>query len=113
MSVSAIFGCRVMIAPTSFGINNVNSIPINNNNNYCGGLMIECSSRPQKKGTAHHKKTRPRKTQPWDIKKKPTVYAPLPPLPPEWSFVISADVASDVASSTVILQPESDVTLTV
>ena len=26
-------------------------------------LMIECSSRAQKKSTAHHKKTRPRKTQ--------------------------------------------------
>ncbi|CAB4303110.1 unnamed protein product [Prunus armeniaca] len=32
------------------------------------GLMIECSSRPQKKATAHHRKTRPRKTQPWDVK---------------------------------------------
>ncbi|KAK4348592.1 hypothetical protein RND71_031347 [Anisodus tanguticus] len=49
-------------------------------------LVIECSSRPQKKATAHHKKTRPRKTQAWDIKRGPTVYAPLPPLPPEWSF---------------------------
>ncbi|KAH7846275.1 hypothetical protein Vadar_012007 [Vaccinium darrowii] len=52
-----------------------------------GGLVIECSSRPKKKATAHHKKTRPRKTQPWDIKRKPTVYAPLPPMPPEWTLV--------------------------
>nr|XP_027090160.1 50S ribosomal protein 6, chloroplastic [Coffea arabica] len=52
------------------------------------GLVIECSSRPQKKATAHHKKTRPRKSQPWDIRRRgPTVYPPLPPLPPEWTFV--------------------------
>ena len=32
-------------------------------------------------------KTRSRKTQPWDIKRHPTMYAPLPPLPPEWTVV--------------------------
>lgn len=50
------------------------------------GLMIECSSRPQKKATAHHRKTRPKKTQPWDKNRGPAVYPPLPPLPQEWSF---------------------------
>ncbi|OMO50877.1 plastid-specific 50S ribosomal protein 6 [Corchorus capsularis] len=54
------------------------------------GSVIECSSRPQKKATKHHMKTRPRKTQAWDIRRKPTVYAPLPPLPPEWTLVSSA-----------------------
>jgi 50S ribosomal protein 6 len=53
-------------------------------------MSIECSSRPQKKATAHHRKTRPRKSQPWDIKRKPTVYAPLPPLPPDWTLVSSS-----------------------
>ncbi|XWS25450.1 hypothetical protein CRYUN_Cryun27aG0069300 [Craigia yunnanensis] len=68
-----------------------------------GGLVIECSSRPQKKGTKHHMKTRPRKTQPWDIRRKPTVYAPLPPLPPDWTLVSSGgagdggDVVAGVA----------------
>ncbi|XP_022772446.1 50S ribosomal protein 6, chloroplastic-like [Durio zibethinus] len=56
-----------------------------------GGLVVECSSRPQKKATKHHMKTRPRKTQPWDIRRKPTVYAPLPPLPPDWTLVSSGD----------------------
>ncbi|KAF3447425.1 hypothetical protein FNV43_RR12611 [Rhamnella rubrinervis] len=64
------------------------------------GLVIECSSRPQKKATAHHRKTRPRKTQPWDVKRKPTVYAPLPPLPPDWT-VVSDDSAAAAASSSV------------
>ncbi|GMI91055.1 hypothetical protein HRI_002774800 [Hibiscus trionum] len=59
-----------------------------------GGLLIECSSRPQKKGTKHHMKTRPRKTQPWDVRRKPTVYAPLPPLPPDWTFA-SSDGGND------------------
>ncbi|KAE8659204.1 50S ribosomal protein 6 [Hibiscus syriacus] len=53
------------------------------------GLLIECSSRPQKKATKHHMKTRPRKTQPWDVRRKPTVYAPLHPLPPDWTLVSS------------------------
>ncbi|XP_004301446.1 PREDICTED: 50S ribosomal protein 6, chloroplastic [Fragaria vesca subsp. vesca] len=63
----------------------------------CGGstgLVIECSSRPQKKATAHHRKTRPRKTAAWDVKRKPTVYAPLPPLPADWVFLNSSDDAS-------------------
>nr|ACG40770.1 plastid-specific ribosomal protein 6 precursor [Zea mays] len=52
-------------------------------------LAVECSSRPQKKGTKHHMKTRPKKTQPWDIKRRPTQYPPLPPLPPDWTLVAS------------------------
>nr|6ERI_Af Chain Af, 50S ribosomal protein 6, chloroplastic [Spinacia oleracea] len=47
------------------------------------------SSRPQKKGTAHHMKTRPKKTARWDIKRGPAVYPPLPPLPAEWTIVSS------------------------
>uniref|UniRef100_A0A7N0V057 Uncharacterized protein n=1 Tax=Kalanchoe fedtschenkoi TaxID=63787 RepID=A0A7N0V057_KALFE len=38
---------------------------------------VECSSRPQKKATKHHMITRPKKTQPWDVKRKPTVYVAL------------------------------------
>ncbi|KAK1575263.1 hypothetical protein Q3G72_003927 [Acer saccharum] len=37
--------------------------------------------------TAHHRKTRPRKSQSWDINCKPTIYAPLLPLPPDWTFL--------------------------
>ncbi|XP_028777808.1 50S ribosomal protein 6, chloroplastic [Neltuma alba] len=64
------------------------------------GLAIECSSRPNKKATAHHMKTRPKKTQPWDIKRKPTVYPPLPPLPPDWTLVSPASEATDDAPPT-------------
>lgn len=57
-------------------------------------MVVECSSRPQKKATSHHKKTRPKKTQPWDIKRKgPTVYPPLPVLPSDWTLVSSAEGA--------------------
>ncbi|KAK4276952.1 hypothetical protein QN277_015036 [Acacia crassicarpa] len=105
MSVSAIFGSRLSIpaqslSPPSFG-------GAGNLRKGCarvgldgGGLAIECSSRPKKKGTAHHKKTRPKKTQPWDIKRKPTVYPPLPPLPPDWTLVSPASEASDDAPPT-------------
>ncbi|EPS64597.1 hypothetical protein M569_10187, partial [Genlisea aurea] len=52
------------------------------------GLVIECSSRPEKKATKHHMKTRPRKTNPSDIRRRgPTAYPTLPVLPPEWSLV--------------------------
>ncbi|TXG51806.1 hypothetical protein EZV62_024330 [Acer yangbiense] len=37
--------------------------------------------------TAHHRKTRTRKSQSWDINYKPTIYAPLLPLPPDWTFL--------------------------
>ncbi|PUZ45178.1 hypothetical protein GQ55_8G201500 [Panicum hallii var. hallii] len=53
-------------------------------------LAVECSSRPQKKATKHHMKTRPKKTQPWDIKRRPTQYPPLPPLPPDWTLVAAS-----------------------
>ena len=73
-----------------------------------GAVVIKCSSRPQKKATSHHMKTRPCKTQPWDIKRRPTVYAPLPPLPPEWT-VISFDAnASDAAIPPPTPQPATE-----
>ena len=53
-------------------------------------LVVECSSRPQKKGTKHHMKTRPTKMQPWDIKHRPMQY---PPLPPDWTLVASGATA--------------------
>ncbi|KAL9238036.1 hypothetical protein vseg_012515 [Gypsophila vaccaria] len=87
MSVSAIFGTSVALPPLSVRAQRTNS-------GGCGRVtVIECSSRPQKKATAHHKKTRPRKTQAWDIKRGPAVYAPLPPLPPEWTIVTPASEA--------------------
>ncbi|EES01211.1 hypothetical protein BDA96_03G267000 [Sorghum bicolor] len=64
-------------------------------------LAVECSSRPQKKGTKHHMKTRPKKTQPWDIKRRPTQYPPLPPLPPDWTLVASGATV-DVEEATSV-----------
>ncbi|KAI3889272.1 hypothetical protein MKX03_003949 [Papaver bracteatum] len=64
--------------------------------------MIECSSRPQKKGTAHHRKTRPKKSQPWDIKRGKTIYPPLPALPADWTLVSAAPITSDITDSAVI-----------
>nr|KYP52758.1 hypothetical protein KK1_025293 [Cajanus cajan] len=84
-SVMNMFGCGVVRAlPQALGIGKRSG----------GGLTIVCSSRPQKKATAHHRKTRPRKTQPWDINRKPTVYDPLPPLPPDWTLVIPIDASA-------------------
>lgn len=50
-------------------------------------LRIECSSHPQKKATAHHNKSRPKKHQPYDKNRHgPTVYKRLPKPPPIWGF---------------------------
>ncbi|KAG2558172.1 50S ribosomal protein 6, chloroplastic-like [Panicum virgatum] len=66
-------------------------------------LAVECSSRPQKKATKHHMKTRPKKTQPWDIKRRPTQYPPLPPLPPDWTLLASsATVDAEEAPAPVL-----------
>ncbi|CAI9116043.1 OLC1v1017090C1 [Oldenlandia corymbosa var. corymbosa] len=115
MSVSAMFSASMMVAmPNSIGIPGGGAtkfkaaprIPIGGaaaggNNN---GLVIECSSRPQKKATAHHKKTRPRKSQPWDIRRGPAVYPPLPPLPAEWTLV--TDEADSAAAQSAVSSPE-------
>lgn len=90
---SAIFGVKLTIPkPPSYGLRQASSAPTQqvSYNGSGGGLVIECSSRPQKKATAHHRKTRPKKTQPWDRNRGPAVYPPLPALPPEWSFVTEA-----------------------
>ncbi|XP_052188516.1 50S ribosomal protein 6, chloroplastic [Diospyros lotus] len=90
MSVSAIFGSKMAVLP-SFSCSVASGLgrgaAFKTAPRVGGGLVIECSSRPTKKATAHHMKTRPRKTQPWDVRRKPTVYPPLPPLPPEWTLV--------------------------
>ncbi|KFK26009.1 hypothetical protein AALP_AA8G191100 [Arabis alpina] len=102
MSVSAIFGTGLVTVAASPALRQF-QVPKLGNGGL--GMVIECSSRPQKKSTAHHRKTRPKKTQPWDIKRKPTVYAPLPPLPAEWTPVAlssgdggSAAVAGELVS---------------
>ena len=71
------------------------------------GKMIECSSRPQKKATAHHRKTRPRKSQPWDIRRGPAVYPPLPPLPADWTIVGTAENA-DAEPNEMVLVAQTD-----
>ncbi|KAM0826319.1 hypothetical protein ACQ4PT_068966 [Festuca glaucescens] len=58
-------------------------------------LSVECSSRPQKKGTKHHMKTRPKKTQQWDIKRRPTQYPPLPALPEDWTLVAAGETEDE------------------
>ncbi|EEF52205.1 50S ribosomal protein 6, chloroplastic [Ricinus communis] len=100
MSISSIFGSPVvLLSKASLKQLNVEvkSAPKTATGNgwYSGGLVIECSSRPKKKATAHHMKTRPKKSQPWDIRRKPTVYPPLPPLPPDWTLVSSASDNGD------------------
>ena len=59
-------------------------------------LSVECSSRPQKKGTKHHMKTRPKKTQRWDIKRRPVQYEPLPALPDDWTLVAAGAKEDEV-----------------
>jgi|UniRef100_A0A2N9IS12 50S ribosomal protein 6 len=116
MSISTILGTSVLVVPnscnsSSFKTGGTKVAPWSGVSGGSGGggsgLMIECSSRPQKKATAHHRKTRPRKTQAWDIKRKPAVYPPMPVLPPDWTLVpsdsaddsqVEADVAVAVAS---------------
>ncbi|CAK7347351.1 unnamed protein product [Dovyalis caffra] len=108
MSVSSIFGSPVnwapgaSTAPSSKPVHGeIKTVPIGTGFGY-DGLSIECSSRPQKKATAHHRKTRPRKSQPWDIRRKPTVYAPLPPLPPDWTLVSSCTAADGDATEAAL-----------
>ncbi|XP_057972912.1 large ribosomal subunit protein cL38 [Malania oleifera] len=94
MSISAIFGTRIAALPNSssgFVGGDAPTKAMPRRVAVGGGTaVIECSSRPKKKATAHHMKTRPRKSQLWDIKRRPTVYPPLPPMPPEWTLVSPA-----------------------
>ncbi|KAJ9672053.1 hypothetical protein PVL29_025623 [Vitis rotundifolia] len=73
-----------------------------------GAAVIECSSRPPKKVMSHHMKTYPRKTQPWNIKRRPTVYALLPPLSLEWTVVSSDANASDAIVPPPTPQPATE-----
>ncbi|KAL3634058.1 hypothetical protein CASFOL_021112 [Castilleja foliolosa] len=99
MSVSAIFGSRLVAPPPSSAATKAAPPPqrlaVGRYGGGSCGLVIECSSRPQKKATKHHMKTRPRKSCPSDIRHGPAVYPPLPSLPPEWSFVSEAAAAAE------------------
>ncbi|KAL9682134.1 hypothetical protein QQ045_013927 [Rhodiola kirilowii] len=99
-SVSAIFGVRIASADTAL-------IGLKAAPKWSGTATVECSSRPQKKGTKHHMKTRPKKTQPWDIKRKPTVYPKLPALPGEWTLVEAAAVEDEAAAAEEVVALES------
>lgn len=62
---------------------------------------VECSSRPRKKCTAHHNKTRPKKHSVSEKKRKPTVYPKPPVAPPVWSLGWGdEDEEEDVAAAT-------------
>ncbi|KAL1821854.1 hypothetical protein DCAR_0418282 [Daucus carota subsp. sativus] len=102
MSASAIFGCRLVAAPPARSFPGAKTASPSRVE--YGGLVIENSSRPQKKATAHHRKSRPKKTQPWDVKRGPAVYPPLPEMPPEWTLV-SEDIAA--ADTTVEAEAEA------
>uniref|UniRef100_A0A0E0BK59 Uncharacterized protein n=1 Tax=Oryza glumipatula TaxID=40148 RepID=A0A0E0BK59_9ORYZ len=69
-------------------------------------LAVECSSRPQKKATKHHMKTRPKKSQPWDRNRRPTQYPPLPPLPPDWTLVAAGATVDAAAAQADEPEPE-------
>ncbi|WZY75080.1 hypothetical protein YC2023_021464 [Brassica napus] len=98
MSVSAIFGTGLVTVAASPALRQIQIPKLGNGGGL--GMGIECSSRPQKKSTAHHRKTRPKKTQPWDIKRKPTVYAPLPP---DWSpLALSSDDSSATSAGDLV-----------
>jgi 50S ribosomal protein 6 len=48
---------------------------------------IECAKHPQKKATAHHVKTRPKKHQPYDKNRQgPTLYPAVAKPPPIWGL---------------------------
>ncbi|KAK2970122.1 hypothetical protein RJ640_017779 [Escallonia rubra] len=66
------------------------------------GLVIKSSSRPQKKATAHHRKTRLRKMNMWDVRRGPTdtvVEASSPPTPKTSSSLIAFITASATSST--------------
>ncbi|KAH7567586.1 hypothetical protein ACOSP7_010434 [Xanthoceras sorbifolium] len=93
MSISSFLGTQITVV-SNFGSKTTPVRGNGNSNNDGLVVTIECSSRPTKKATAHHMKTRPRKTQPWDVNRKPTVYAPLPPLPPDWTLLSDDNISS-------------------
>ncbi|KAL6983064.1 hypothetical protein U1Q18_016456 [Sarracenia purpurea var. burkii] len=111
MSVPAIFGSKMAVLPySSFPVSGFGGGGATKPVPRVGGgcQVIECSSRPQKKATAHHMKTRPRKTQPWDIRRKPAVYPPLPSLPPDWTLVPATDAAQPPPSPPPTQPTQSD-----
>ncbi|KAL3830678.1 hypothetical protein ACJIZ3_019480 [Penstemon smallii] len=100
-TVSAIFGARLVVPlPCSAATKATTPPPRLVFGGGNGGLVIECSSRPQKKATKHHMKTRPRKTNPSDRRHGPAVYPPLPPLPPDWTLLSDDTTADTTAAST-------------
>ncbi|KAK6940314.1 Ribosomal protein L6, chloroplast [Dillenia turbinata] len=89
MWTSAISGLRIGVAVVPMPNSSI-SLKVQRTSGLVGKGMIECSSRPKKKATSHHMKTRPKKTQPYDVNRKPAVYPPLPPLPPDWTLISPA-----------------------
>lgn len=77
------------------------SASVGRSSNGASVLRIECSSHPQKKATAHHAKSRPKKHQPYDKNRKgPTYYPRLPKAPPIWGFDTSdLEQTSEVAAT--------------
>ncbi|CAM6086525.1 unnamed protein product [Calypogeia fissa] len=62
-----------------------------------GMPTIECAKHPQKKATAHHNKTRPKKHNPYDKNRHgPTLYPAVAKAPPIWGLDTGDDAVPDV-----------------
>eukprot|EP00245_Coleochaete_scutata_P006929 TRINITY_DN21767_c0_g1_i1.p1 TRINITY_DN21767_c0_g1~~TRINITY_DN21767_c0_g1_i1.p1 ORF type:complete len:118 (+),score=15.26 TRINITY_DN21767_c0_g1_i1:47-355(+) len=64
-------------------------------------LLVEAAKHPNKKCTAHHNKTRPKKHRPSDIKKGAKDYGPWPEPPPVWGLDLEGSPAAPPAASSV------------
>ncbi|KAG2311729.1 hypothetical protein Bca52824_023286 [Brassica carinata] len=85
MSVSAIFGTGLVTVFASPPLGQFQVPKLGNGGGL--GMVIECS-----RGR--------RRQQPWDIKRKPTVYAPLPP---DWtSLALSSDDSSATSAGDLV-----------
>ncbi|KAH7293607.1 hypothetical protein KP509_28G032900 [Ceratopteris richardii] len=73
-------------------------VPLENKSGPGAILHVECSSRPQKKCTAHHNKTRPTKHSVYEKNRKPAVYPRLPKPPPVFTLGWG-DIEQDVSTA--------------
>ncbi|KAK2993918.1 hypothetical protein RJ640_012792 [Escallonia rubra] len=110
MSVLAIFNTKISVVPqrTSLPPSRTNgsatkATPPKVDSGFGGfGLVIKSSSRPQKKATTHHRKTRPRKMNTWDVHRglvDTVVEASSPPMPLSALTALFLDLPSSYEGS--------------